>query len=361
MNIRLEKIAKELLINEDCVIIPDFGGFITHYRPAVFETNKNIILPPGKGVSFNVKLNRNDGLLAQYVSLKTGESYNNALKAIQSKVSYWNQELKRTNYLELEGLGSFLLNNEGNLVFEQFNETNFANSSFGLTNVHASPIKRVGLAQRIERGLDDKKGSANPHRLIKATSIAASILLLLFAGYKLEKNYSNQHLNLGFDSVVLSNKNTSTQKNSNEVSNDKKEDTNKSLPVLNKEEIQCFEDLGLLNEPENIERIKEIQKKKATIDAKFKAVEESIAIENRKPSSLPKFHVIAGCFGVESNATKMVKNLKKEGFEEAQITGKSKSGLLRVSYGSYYKKITALKALAKAKLSHNANAWLAED
>ena len=30
MNIRVEKIAKELLLEEDCVVIPQFGGFVTH-------------------------------------------------------------------------------------------------------------------------------------------------------------------------------------------------------------------------------------------------------------------------------------------------------------------------------------------
>ena len=88
MNIRLEKIAKELLINEDCVIIPEFGGFITQYKPALLEPNKNIILPPGKSVSFNAKLCKNDGLLAQNVALITGLNYNDALKAIQLKVHF---------------------------------------------------------------------------------------------------------------------------------------------------------------------------------------------------------------------------------------------------------------------------------
>ena len=86
MQIRLEKIAKELLIEEDFVVIPNFGGFVTHYSPALLEPTKNILIPPGKNISFNVKLSKNDGLLAQSIAVKTGLSYNSALKSIEIKV-----------------------------------------------------------------------------------------------------------------------------------------------------------------------------------------------------------------------------------------------------------------------------------
>ena len=360
MNIRLEKIAKELLIDEDCVIIPEFGGFITHYRPALLEPNKNIILPPGKSVSFNAKLCKNDGLLAQNVALKTGLNYNDALKAIQLKVDFWEKELNKTKYLELDGFGSFVLNTEGNLVFEQFNETNFSNTSFGLTNVHASPIERVGLAQRIERGLDQKKAVGKRFKIIKASSLVASLLLLLYVGYQLDEKYSNDHLNLGFDSVL------SNKKSSAEIKKDKNIDTKKEtepkqvVSVSAKNEIEYLNDSSQLQGPEKIE---EINAEKVSIEEKKHKKNEVVNSSNAITEATvePKFHVIAGCFGVESNATKMIQKLKNEGFTDARLTGKSKSGLLRVSYGSYHKKIVALKALAKAKLSHNVNAWLAKD
>ena len=72
----------------------------------------------------------------------------------------------------------------------------------------------------------------------------------------------------------------------------------------------------------------------------------------------------AGAYSLKDNYTEdafITKKLKSEGFANARLAGKSRSGLLRVSYGSYPKKLLALKALAKAKLSHNVNAWLAED
>ena len=188
MEIRLEKIAKELLIDEDFLVIPNFGGFVTHFRPAVLEPTKNILIPPGKNISFNVQLSKNDGFLAQSIVVKTGLSYQDALKAIEAKVEFWQNELAATNYLELDGLGSFVLNKEGNLVFEQFNETNFASTSFGLTNVHAKPVQRIDLASRIERGLDKKIATPRLFRIAKTSSIAAGIALII--GFGLFQTFS---------------------------------------------------------------------------------------------------------------------------------------------------------------------------
>ena len=366
MNIRLEKIAKELLIDEDCVIIPEFGGFITHYKPALLEPNKNILLPPGKSVSFNAKLCKNDGLLAQNVASKTGLNYNDALKAIQQKVHFWEDELEKSRYLELEGFGSFILNEEENLVFEQFNETNFSSNAFGLTNVHAFPIERVGLAQRIERGLDQKKASSKIIKIIINSSVAAAVILsAIFIGFQLTKSDITENLSLSFRPVIKSDKiSKSVDKKTIDFKKPNTDHTEykKFGEVLTKEDVQCFKDYGHLKEPENLNKIKEIQAKKATIEAKFNACEQiNSTNKTSKISAEPKFHVIAGCFGVKSNATKMVQKLKNEGFTNARLVGKSNSGLLRVCYGSYYKKIVALKALAKAKLSHNVNAWLAKD
>ena len=376
MNIRVEKIAKELLLEEDCVVIPQFGGFVTHYRPAILEPSKNILIPPGKGISFNIKLSKNDGLLAQNVATKCGMTYNEALKAIEVKVSFWQKELEKSNYLELEGIGSFVLNKEGNLIFDQFNESNFANTSFGLTNVHATPIERVGLAHRIERGLNQKKATPKTYKTIKrtVTAIAAvSIGAFLFLSVSTNNDAIRNHLDLNFLNGLFSEKIEPQAKFTVGKSKAVEDKTVvvEEIAFFDEHEKQLFTDRGLLDQQEDLNQIKilqEEQKEKAKIFAKFpvkKIKKKSIKIVSPQPiknSTISfKYHVIAGCFGVESNAGKMVLRLQKAGFPNAQLAGSSNSGLHRVSYGSYNNKVVALKALAKAKLSHNSKAWLAKD
>ena len=376
MNIRVEKIAKELLLEEDCVVIPHFGGFVTHYRPAILEPSKNILIPPGKGISFNVKLSKNDGLLAQNVATKCGLTYKEALKAIEVKVSFWQKELEKSNYLELEGIGSFIQNKEGNLIFDQFNESNFSNTSFGLTNVHATPIERVGLAHRIESGLNQKKATPKTYKTIKrtVTAIAAvSIGAFLFLSVSTNNDAIRNHLDLNFLNGLFSEKIEHQAKFTVGKSKAVKAKTvvAEKTTFFDEHEKQLFAYRGLLDQQEDLNQIKILQeerKEKAKIFAKspIKTIKkESIKIVSpqtiQNSTTSFKYHVIAGCFGVESNADKMVLMLKKSGFSDAQLAGSSNSGLHRVSYGSYNSKVVALKALAKAKLSHNSKAWLAND
>jgi len=376
MNIRVEKIAKELLLEEDCVVIPQFGGFVTHYRPAILEPSKNILIPPGKGISFNIKLAKNDGLLAKNVAAKCGITYNEALRAIEVKVSFWQKELEKSNYLELEGIGSFVLNKEGNLIFDQFNESNFANTSFGLTNVHATPIERVGLAHRIERGLNQKKATPKTYKTLKRTITAvaaASIGAFLFLSVSTNNDAIRNHLDLNFLNGLFSEKIEPQARFTagKSKANEEKTVVVKEITFFDEQEKQLFTERGLLDQQEDLNQIKilqEEQKEKAKIFAKFpnktkkgKSIKTLSLQPIKKASTSFKYHVIAGCFGVESNADKMVLSLRKAGFPDAQLAGSSNSGLHRVSYGSYNNKIVALKALAKAKLSHNSKAWLANN
>lgn len=58
---------RELLLDHDCVILPDFGGFIGNYVPAHYDSSNNFY-PPTKQISFNKQLCHNDGLLIGKVS-----------------------------------------------------------------------------------------------------------------------------------------------------------------------------------------------------------------------------------------------------------------------------------------------------
>ena len=54
----------ELLEEHDCVIVPDFGGFVANYAPANVNSINHRFDPPYRKISFNKLLVHNDGLLA---------------------------------------------------------------------------------------------------------------------------------------------------------------------------------------------------------------------------------------------------------------------------------------------------------
>ena len=64
----LANYIKDLLYRYDCVIIPNFGGFITNKISAKFNVDSSCFYPPSKQIAFNSHLKGNDGLLANYIS-----------------------------------------------------------------------------------------------------------------------------------------------------------------------------------------------------------------------------------------------------------------------------------------------------
>ena len=82
---------KELLLLNDCVIIPGFGGFVTNYKQA--GLNASNFTAPSKSVSFNKKLNFNDGLFINHVASELGINYIAARKKIDLMVQELNYRL----------------------------------------------------------------------------------------------------------------------------------------------------------------------------------------------------------------------------------------------------------------------------
>lgn len=43
--IELAQHIEALLLENDCVIVPNFGGFVAHYAPATYVKEENLFLP----------------------------------------------------------------------------------------------------------------------------------------------------------------------------------------------------------------------------------------------------------------------------------------------------------------------------
>ena len=54
-----------LLLDNDCVIVPGLGGFVTHHISARRVESESRFLPPYRTLGFSPKMVLNDGLLVQ--------------------------------------------------------------------------------------------------------------------------------------------------------------------------------------------------------------------------------------------------------------------------------------------------------
>lgn len=144
--VEVEKYIKRLLHDQDCVIIPDFGGVITHYLPARFDAVNGQYLPSQRKVAFNEVLKIDDGLLAKFISQNEGMSYEQAQRHIGDFVQTVQSLLKKNKLVTLNGIGNFRHNAEGRLVFQADQDRNFHSEFFGLQPVAALDRKNNGSA-----------------------------------------------------------------------------------------------------------------------------------------------------------------------------------------------------------------------
>ncbi|MFY9152076.1 MAG: SPOR domain-containing protein [Prolixibacteraceae bacterium] len=128
----INQYIKELLILNDCVIIPEFGGFIANYKPAMIENNQ--FFPPSKEVAFNNKLTSNDGLLINYISEIEGISYTDAQQKLESFVDETLLNLERRRNIYFEGIGYLHYDSRENLLFEPQLRENLLVDAYGLQN-----------------------------------------------------------------------------------------------------------------------------------------------------------------------------------------------------------------------------------
>ena len=68
MNHSIEKYISDLLYDNDCVIIMNFGGFVCNQTSAKLDEATGILSPPNKTILFNSQLKENDGLLINHIS-----------------------------------------------------------------------------------------------------------------------------------------------------------------------------------------------------------------------------------------------------------------------------------------------------
>ena len=110
-------IISSLLWQHDCVVIPGFGALVANAVPSSFDAIKHRFVPPHKKLTFNKNIKNNDGLLANTLAEKNGISYQDAVLTISETVKVWNKTLENNTSISLDGIGTFLLNANKQLVF----------------------------------------------------------------------------------------------------------------------------------------------------------------------------------------------------------------------------------------------------
>jgi hypothetical protein len=141
------KNIKELLLLHDCVILPELGGFVANYRPAVFDPVRNTASPPSKHILFNHNLVHNDGLLYAHVSAATDYGYKDVQKMAMTYVEGIRDSVRQGKKFEIEGLGYFYLDPEKQIQFAEESGHNFLLESYGLPFLQYREFEKLRVTE----------------------------------------------------------------------------------------------------------------------------------------------------------------------------------------------------------------------
>ena len=133
---KLEKYIRQLLLENEVVIVPGFGAFISEYLPAVVDDASGEIKPPSSKLIFNPKLKNNDGLLVGLVAEATRCTHFESLQKIEKARDNILYQLDKGEKVELDELGllSYNANKEIVLISEQ--DRNLSLETYGLEATH---------------------------------------------------------------------------------------------------------------------------------------------------------------------------------------------------------------------------------
>ena len=146
----LERHILNLLLDNDCVIIPGFGGFIAHYVPAAYDESNSVFLPPMRIVGFNPRLTMNDSLLAQAYVNCYDISYPEALKHIEHDVDILKNIIAQEKTHEICGIGSIVVSNDGVYDFIPNNSSVVSPYIYGFEALEIEPLQQEATGTAAE-------------------------------------------------------------------------------------------------------------------------------------------------------------------------------------------------------------------
>lgn len=308
---KIDQYISQLLYRYQCVTVPGFGAFLTEIQSAQLHESSHSFYPPKKLVSFNAYLKNNDGLLANHIAQAEKMSYEIAVTVIQNEVNSWKNKLQEQGSISLKNVGELTLNAEKSLVFVPADQVNYLTSSFGLSTFASPNIKREEYKKEVEV-LEEKAPIAfTPEKRASGNFLKYAAVFVLGAGLLSAGGFfGNQYYQ-------------------NKIQQE-------TLAVQTKVQKQVDQ---------------KIQEATFFISNPLPTVTLNV-VEGKMP-----YHVVAGAFMQEENATKMYDELIKLGYR-AQKIRQNKHGLYPVIYGSFTSYTEAQTEMERIKKSHNPEAWV---
>lgn len=327
-----------LLLNNNCVIIPNFGGFVAHYSSAKWIEEESLFLPPTRTIGFNPYLKINDGLLVQSFMQAYDTDFSDATKRVKEITDLLINTLHQDGNIELYGIGRLGLTINNTYEFQP-NEDGVATPElYGLSSFEIEELKLISL-----KGKEDKVLIPNVHKsennvyeikinrslLRNIVAVAVAVIAFFFLSTPVENTYIEKENYAQLLSL--------------------------DLFANVQPHIQSYK-TNLKPKAVRVEKVA-LSNITSSIQTKEQEKETIASARTVTASSKIKYNIIIASVSNQADAQKVIDNFKQKGYTDTSIV--SGSGRTRISLMSFTDKDEAYKKLIELKQNPAfKDAWL---
>ena len=366
-NIMIINCLVESLRENECVVVPEFGAFITQTQSASLNYITNRFTPPHKEIVFNSNITADDDAFTR----KYAETKNISLEAASKEIhDFAMQTLARVeagDKVEMKGLG-ILSSVNGQIIFKAEDTNDLLDEAFGLKSFTAQPILRLHYEKREEQKEEKKSSEKEPiviapfkitiaeedevtikHNFSWVRSIAATAataLILFVLAWHTDRTSPNLASAIPFfysspNEYIcqVMEKDTETAQTP-VVSENSEEVTEPKVETVCEQETE-----NKLSEENN-----EIE---ATLENNAAEVVEEVVphIENH-------YFIIGASCATEAKAASIRESMISKGFSTSVIMFSEKRNTWRVTYEGHPTKEEAMPRLEAIRAEYDETAWL---
>ena len=357
--IELAQHIETLLLENDCVIVPGFGGFVAHYSPATRVKEENIFLPPTRIIGFNPQLKLNDGVLVQSYMSAYDTSFADASRIVEKEVNEFIGLLHEEGKAHLDNIGEIHYNIYGNYEFVPYDYKITTPSLYGLDSFEIHELSALQQKEKVlvptyqEKEKKTFEISINRAYLRNAAAMIAAIVLFFAFSTPVENtdvqknNYAQLLPSELFEQIEKQSVAITPVYVKNDAAQQAKKFSASSASTKTSSAKKHTTDKAKTSKPIAVREVKVVKQETAA---------PAPAVKSQESANHPFHIIVAGGISLK-DAEAIATQLKSKGFADAKAL--NTDGKVRVSIDSFNNRDEATKQLLELRKNETyKNAWL---
>ncbi len=346
----LARHIKALLAENDCVILPEVGGFMAQYVPACHIPEENMFMPPCRKVTFNTQLSLNDGLLVQAYMQTYDINYPKALGMMNDAINALRNQLAQEGEAKLQGIGTLRMTLDSRVEFIPEEQEILSPALYGFSAFEMLPLSEIATKKEPTVSEPEKKNSVviSINRQWLNTAVAAVVAIVLFFAWSapVDNTYvePENYAFLGdvrfFDNIRSQSVATSpvltTVQNEAVVTASAKQTKESAVlkeeTIAPKDEVDASDNQSTLQTGQTTYRNAQAESHEMKYDVELTTQPEK-AKETVAPKSNKRYHIIVASAANKTEADKTLRYFESQGHPEVYTLGSE--GRIRIVLQSF--------------------------